>query len=66
MKRIIWLFVLVPLMAQGRVFKVGQVSVNYDKTESYQVVRAIGDLKHDIDGLYRRKTRPYRRRHLRQ
>ena len=49
MKRIIWLFVLVPLMAQGRVFKVGQVSVNYDKTESYQVVRAIGDLKHDIE-----------------
>ena len=36
-------------MAQGRVFKVGQVSVNYDKTESYQVVRAIGDLKHDIE-----------------
>ena len=39
---------LLPLLAQGRSFKVGKASLYYDDNESYQVVRAIGDLKHDI------------------
>ena len=33
---------------QGRTFKVANATVSYDKTESPQVIRAIGDLKHDI------------------
>lgn len=37
-----------PLLAQGRSFKIGKASVYYDDEESYQVVRAIGDLKRDI------------------
>lgn len=48
MRKIIWLLILVPLMAQGRKFKVGNASVSYDRTESYQVARAISDLKRDI------------------
>lgn len=48
MKRIIWLLIFLPLLAQGRSFKIGKVSVYYDDEESYQVVRAIGDLKRDI------------------
>ena len=39
---------LLPLLAQGRSFKIGKASVYYDDEESYQVVRAIGDLKRDI------------------
>ena len=39
---------LVPLLAQGRVFKVANASISYDASESYQVVRAIGDLRRDI------------------
>ena len=48
MKRIIWLLIFLPLLAQGRSFKIGKASVYYDDEESYQVVRAIGDLKRDI------------------
>ena len=48
MKRIIWLLMLLPLLAQGRTFRIGKASVYYDDEESYQVVRAIGDLKRDI------------------
>ena len=39
---------LLPLLAQGRTFRIGKASVYYDDEESYQVVRAIGDLKRDI------------------
>lgn len=48
MKRFLWLLLLVPLCMQGRTFKVANATVSYDKTESPQVIRAIGDLKHDI------------------
>ena len=48
MKRIIWLLIFLPLLAQGRTFRIGKASVYYDDEESYQVVRAIGDLKRDI------------------
>ena len=48
MKRMIWLLLLLPLMAQGRSFKMAKATVCYDDEESYQVVRAIGDLQHDI------------------
>ena len=38
----------VPMLAQGRDFKVRNAVISYDDTEPYQVVRAIGDLKRDI------------------
>ncbi len=48
MRRCFWLFMLWPLLAQAGDFKVRDAVVSYDAQESYQVVRAIGDLKHDI------------------
>ena len=48
MKKILWLLFLVPLCIQGRNFKVRNAVISYDETESYQVVRAIGDLRQDI------------------
>ena len=50
MKRKLLFFVLllVALGVQGRSFKVKNACIGYDQSESYQVVRAIGDLKHDI------------------
>ena len=39
---------LVPLCLQGRSFMVRNASISYDASEPYQVVRAIGDLQHDI------------------
>ena len=48
MKRLIWLLLLIPLCAEGRTFKVKNSTIRFDKTETYQVVRAIGDLRNDI------------------
>ena len=48
MRKLLYLLLLFPLGIQGHVFKVRHAVVNYDEKESYQVVRAIGDLKHDI------------------
>ena len=52
-RRITWrtLFLLLslfPLCLQGRSFMVRNASISYDASEPYQVVRAIGDLRHDI------------------
>jgi hypothetical protein len=52
-RRITWrtlflLLSLVPLCLQGRSFMVRNASISYDASEPYQVVRAIGDLRHDI------------------
>ena len=48
MRRLLYLLLLFPLCMQGHSFKVRNAVINYDNTESHQVVRAIGDLKHDI------------------
>ena len=43
------LFLLLPLSVQAQVFKVKDAVIKYDTNESYQVVRAIGDLRRDIN-----------------
>ena len=48
MKKYLLLMLFVPMLAQGRDFKVRNAVISYDDTEPYQVVRAIGDLKRDI------------------
>ena len=48
MKRLSWLLLLFPLCVQGGTFKVRNASIVCDASEPYQVVRAIGDLHHDI------------------
>lgn len=48
MRRLLYLLLLFPLCMQGRSLKVRNAVINYDNTESHQVVRAIDDLKHDI------------------
>ena len=48
MKKYLLLLLLIPVTAVSSPFKVKNAVVHYDAGESYQVVRAIGDLKHDI------------------
>ena len=48
MKKYLLLMLFVPMLAQGRDFKVRNAVISYGDTEPYQVVRAIGDLKRDI------------------
>ena len=48
MKRLLYLLLMVPLWVGAKPFKVAQATICYDAGESYQVVRAINDLRHDI------------------
>ena len=43
-----WLLLLMPLCVQGRNFRIQNASISFDAGESRQVVRAIGDLQHDM------------------
>ena len=43
-----WLLLLIPLCVHGSSFKVRNANISHDAGEPYQVVRAIGDLQHDI------------------
>ena len=47
-KYLLGVFLLMPFSVQAQVFKVKDAVIKYDTNESYQVVRAIGDLRRDI------------------
>ncbi|MBR2229803.1 MAG: glycosyl hydrolase 115 family protein [Prevotella sp.] len=49
MKKLLLLLVVVPLCAQGRSFKVRNATVSYSQEEPKQVLRAINDLRLDIE-----------------
>ena len=49
MKKLLLLLVVVPLCAQGRSFKVHNATVSYSQEEPKQVLRAIDDLRLDIE-----------------
>jgi len=49
MKKLLLLLIVVPLCAQGRSFKVRNATVSYSQEEPKQVLRAINDLRLDIE-----------------
>ena len=49
MKKLLLLLIVVPLCAQGRSFKVRNATVSYSQEEPKQVLRAINDLRIDIE-----------------
>ena len=51
MKKLLLLLVVVPLCAQGRSFKVRNATVSYSQEEPKQVLRAIDDLRLDIESV---------------
>ena len=48
-KYLFGLLLLMPLCVNAKVFKIKDAVIKYDTNESYQVVRAIGDLRRDIN-----------------
>ena len=49
MKKVLLLLIVVPLCVQGRSFKVRNATVSYSQEEPKQVLRAINDLRIDIE-----------------
>ena len=49
MKKLLLLLIVVPLCVQGRSFKVRNATVSYSQEEPKQVLRAINDLRIDIE-----------------
>ena len=49
MKKVLLLLIVVPLCVQGRSFKVRNAAVSYSQEEPKQVLRAINDLRLDIE-----------------
>ena len=49
MKKLLLLLIVVPLCVQGRSFKVRNATVSYSQEEPKQVLRAINDLRLDIE-----------------